>query len=76
MKNGAAILGIMLASCENFSYRDSNNPINIEFRGVSSLTQEEKHIKNGLKRFEYRNGIVYALNQKNANKKAKKLNYI
>lgn len=46
MKNGAAILGIMLASCENFSYRDSNNPINIEFRGVSSLTQEEKHIKN------------------------------
>lgn len=76
MKNGMAILATMLAGVDNFSYRDPSQKLSIDFKGVTSLTEHEKHIKNGLKRFEYPNGEVYALNQKNADKKAKKLNLI
>lgn len=43
------------------------------FKGMSF---EQKAIKNGLKRFDYPNGFVYALNQKNADKKAKKFNFL
>ena len=75
MKNGMAILGMMLAGLENFSYTDVRNGSGVEFRGVSNLSEEQKHIRNGLKLFEYQNGHVYALNQKNADRKAKKLGY-
>lgn len=76
MKNGMAILATMLAGVDNFSYRDPSEKISIEFRGVSKLSEEQKAIKNGLKLFEYKNGNVYALNQKNADKKARKLNLL
>ena len=76
MKNGMAILGMMLAGLDNFSWNDPNRPTNVEMKGVSTLTEEQKHIKNGLKKFQYPKGVVYALNQKNADKKAQKLNYI
>lgn len=33
-------------------------------------------VPNGLKEFNYKQGIIYALNQKNADRKAKKLNWI
>ena len=75
MKNGMAILGMMLAGLENFSYTDVRNGSGVEFRGVSNLSEEQKAIKNGLKRFKYPNGHVYALNKKNADRKAKKLGY-
>ena len=75
MKNGMAILATMLSGLSNFSYRDPNKSISVEFKGVTSLSEEQKHIKNGLKLFEYQNGHVYALNQKNADRKAKKLGY-
>ena len=75
MKNGMAILGMMLAGLENFSYTDVRNGSGVEFRGVTNLSEEQKAIKNGLKRFKYPNGCVYALNQKNADRKAKKLGY-
>ena len=75
MKNGMAILATILAGLSNFSYRDTNKSISVEFKGVTSLSEEQKHIKNGLKLFEYQNGHVYALNQKNADRKAKKLGY-
>lgn len=76
MKSGMAILGIMLVGCDNFSYRDPSEKLSIDFKGISNLSEEQKAIKNGLKLFEYPNGHVYALNQKNADKKAKKLNLI
>ena len=75
MKNGMSILATMLAGLSNFNYRDPNKSISVEFKGVTSLSEEQKHIKNGLKLFEYQNGHVYALNQKNADRKAKKLGY-
>ena len=76
MKSGIAILGIMLAGCDNFSYRDSSKKVSIDFKGISNLSEEQKAIKNGLKLFEYPNGHVYALNQNNADKKAIKLNLL
>ena len=76
MKSGMAILGIMLAGCDNFSYRDPSKKLSIDFKGISNLSEEQKAIKNGLKLFEYPNGNVYALNQKNADKKARKLNLL
>ena len=36
----------------------------------------ERNKSNGLKEFHYENGSVWAINQKVADKKAKKLNYI
>ena len=75
MKNGMAILATILA-WDNFSYRDPSEKLSIEFRGVSKLSEEQKAIKKGLKKFEYPKGVVYALNQKNAEKKAKKQNLI
>lgn len=71
-----AILATMLAGVDNFSYRDPSEKISIEFRGVSKLSEEQKAIKKGLKLFEYPKGVVYALNQKNADRKAKKQNLI
>lgn len=41
---------------------------------VKVMTEDERQLKKGLKKFEYLNGSVYALNQKNADRKAKKLN--
>ena len=38
--------------------------------------QERIYVANGLTKFEYGNGYVYALNKKNADKKAKKLGLI
>lgn len=43
---------------------------------IKNMTEEQKCIKNGLKRFDYPNGSVYALNKKNADKKALKQNLI
>lgn len=42
----------------------------------SSMTDEEKAKANGLKKFDYGNNHVFALNKKSADKKAKKLGYI
>lgn len=39
---------------------------------IKNMSEEQKAIKSGLKKFEYHNGFVFALNQKNADKKAKK----
>lgn len=39
------------------------------------MSEEEKMRKNGLKKFTYAGGDVYAINQANADKKAKKLGY-
>jgi len=43
---------------------------------IKGMSVEQKAIENGLKRFDYPNGFVHALNKKNADKKAKKLGYI
>lgn len=43
---------------------------------IKNMSEEQKHIKNGLKEFKYGTESVWALNQKNADKKAKKLNLL
>jgi len=43
---------------------------------TDSLTDQEKAQRKGLKPFKYGNDTVYALNQKTADKKARKLGYI
>jgi hypothetical protein len=35
--------------------------------------KEERYLKKGLKKFYYKNGVVWALNKKNADRKAKKI---
>ena len=47
--------------------------------GETKISEETKMIKKGLKKFVFRdnqNNIVWALNQKNADRKAKKLGYL
>jgi len=41
-----------------------------------AIAEIERNKANGLKEFKYGYGKVYAINQKNADKKAKKLGYI
>lgn len=40
--------------------------------GITKMTEEEKNISNGLKEFTYGNETIWALNKKNADKKASK----
>lgn len=81
--NHLAMLSALMvigASTENDFYKDYEKPKQIERLGLDStfkpLSEEQKQIKKGLKKFEYENGSVYALNQKNADKKARKLNLL
>ena len=45
-------------------------------KNESIFSEEEKKSKDGLKKFNYNGVDVYAINQKNADKKAKKLGLI
>ena len=44
--------------------------------GISEKTEKQKAELNGLKEFDFGGNKIYALNQKNAERKAKKLGYI
>ena len=44
--------------------------------GISKKTEKQKAELNGLKEFDFGGNKIYALNQKNAERKAKKLGYI
>lgn len=41
--------------------------------GISSMSEEEKNIKNGLKSYRFNGVIIWAINEKTAMKKAEKL---
>ena len=44
--------------------------------GISEKTEKQKAELNGLKEFDFGGNKIYALNKKNAERKAKKLGYI
>ena len=77
-------LGLMasiLATTENEYYgkpkqhRKKSSPEST-ISGFSKLTEEQKKEKSGLKKFVFGEHIIWAINQKNADKKARKLGLI
>lgn len=77
-------LGLMasiLATTENeyFKYGKPKHTIknsNPESNISGKLTEEQKKEKSGLKKFVFGEHIIWAINQKNADKKARKLGLI
>jgi len=79
MKSMALLAGLMLASTPHGGQiRDEYIPIETEEEKRKRLKAlEEKHGKaNGLTEFFYGNNSLWALNEKSADKKAKKRNWI
>lgn len=79
--------GMMLAAMASMMAVGFNNPRGRDWEGAIELeTKEEKERRlkaaelernkmNGLKEFVYAEGSIWALNQKNADRKATKLGY-
>ena len=57
-------------------YREYDVEPDQKIIGNSKKTEKEKAEMNGLKEFDFNGNKVYALNKKNADKKAKKVGYI
>lgn len=59
------------------SYSPSRGKVKSHFlRGLSKMTEQERKEKDGLKKFYFGQNYVYAINEKNAIKKAKNLGYV
>ena len=77
-------IALLLATTENEyvkyvmhkKYREYDVEPDQKIIGNSKKTEKEKAEMNGLKEFDFNGNKVYALNKKNADKKAKKLGYI
>ena len=71
-------LGLMAAMAAMFTPVGMFAPTPMDIRSkrkdTPRLTEEEREQKKGLKKFEYEKGSVWALNQRNADRKANKLN--
>lgn len=78
--------GLMIAAMASMFAAGINQPRGSKWDDDDSETKEEKERrlrdaelerkeKNGLKEFDYPEGSVWALNKKNADRKAKKLGY-
>ena len=78
MKNKASLLGLM-AIASGFEANMNRNPIDVsetketkeEKKERLLKFEEEKKLKRGLKKFFYGEKFVWAINKKNADRKAK-----
>lgn len=66
----------MMAMASEFMKGEERTEIVAKPNYTDSLTDQEKAKRKGLKPFKYGYDVVYALNQKSADKKARKLGYI
>ncbi len=69
----AMMMGAMLAGSHN-NFRDNNYESEEDKKKRLADAKIKQNIAKGLKEFDYINGSVWALNQKSADKKAKKRN--
>ena len=84
MRNTKAFLGLLTAfSVINFDndsehYHDVQTKEETEEERIQRITKlkEERRKEQGLSEFVYGNNKIWALNQKSADKKAKRLNWI
>ncbi len=75
-----ALAASMLASSHAENTQENPRPLTDEERNSLYKKAQQKRIedlkKGGMKEFDYNGKIILALNQKNADRKAKKLGYI
>ena len=79
MKNhskAAALLAVMSVMGSASSVRQQIVRDNKLRKGAPKPTDEDRNAMKGLKAFYYGGSVVWAINQKNADRKAKKLNLI
>lgn len=71
---------VAMAALAMAAMMDENEPnvskIKRESKTRSVLSEEEKMRKKGMKEFKYWDGTIWALNQKSADRKAKKKGWI
>lgn len=70
------MLAAMMAMSSEVMSGEEHTEIVTKPNHTDSLTDQEKAQRKGLKPLKYGYDVVYALNQKTANKKARKLGYI
>ena len=78
-----SLMASILATTENEYYtygkpKHYRNKLSHEsaISEISKLTEDQKKEKSGLKKFVFGENIIWAINQKNADKKARKLGLI
>lgn len=59
-----------------FNIDNPTKHYHVETNNTTKHSKDELNEHAGLKRFEYGSNYVYAINQRNADKKAKKLGYV
>ena len=77
-KNLAFLTSIILMSSVNVEpIQNKQHPMfkdddDERYYPISNMSAEERHIKKGLKKFYYGDHVIYEINKKNADRKARK----